>query len=110
MGETAKQLIPDKKGVHLVVDVGGLAIIAQSLKAVRPDELISVTVLLGDLPDAARTATLLECLVRPYIARSVVLGTREQFEEMNRFVEEKRVRPVVDERVFGLGEAKEAYG
>ena len=109
-GETAKQLTPDGKGVHVVVDVGGLETIGQSLKAVRPEGLISVTGLLGDSPDAAQTATLLGCLVKACVARGVVLGTREQFEEMNRFVEEKGVRPVVDERVFGFGDVKEAYG
>lgn len=108
-GETAKQLTPDKKGVHVVVDVGGLATIGQSLKSVRPEGLISVTGLLGDSPDAAQTATLLGCLVNVCVARGVVLGTREQFEEMNRFVE-KAVRPVVDERVFGFGEVREAFG
>lgn len=108
-GETAKQLTPDKKGVHVIVDVGGLATIGQSLKSVRPEGLISVAGLLGDSSDGAQTATLLGCLVNACVARGVVLGTREQFGEMNRVVEEKGVRPVVDERVFGFGEVKEAY-
>lgn len=68
-----------------------------------------MTGLLGSSPDAAQTATLLECLVNACIARGVVLGTRAQFEEMNRFVEEKGVRPVIDEGVFGFGEVREAY-
>ncbi|KAI5300204.1 hypothetical protein KEM56_002647, partial [Ascosphaera pollenicola] len=38
-----------------------------------------------------------------------VLGTREQYEAMNRFVEEKGDKPVLDEQVFGFEEAKEAY-
>lgn len=108
-GETAKQLTPDRKGVHVVVDVGGLATIGQSLESVRPEGVISVTGLLGDLPGAAQTATLLGCLVNACVARGVVLGSREQFEEMNQFMEEKGVKPVVDERVFGF-EVREAYG
>lgn len=55
-------------------------------------------------------ATLLECLVNACVARGVVLGTREQFEEMNRFIEKRGVRPVVYERVWGFGEVREAYG
>lgn len=109
-GETAKQLTPDRKGVHVVVDVGGLATIGQSLESVRPEGVISVTGLLGDLPGAAQTATLLGCLVNACVARGVVLGSREQFEEMNQFMDEKGVKPVVDERVFGFEEVREAYG
>lgn len=55
-------------------------------------------------------ATLLECLVNACVVRGVVLGTREQFEEMNRFIEERRVRPAVDERIWGFGDVREAYG
>lgn len=108
-GETAKWLTPEQKGVDVVVDVGGLATLTESLKAVRPDGLISVTGLLGGSPDALQTSNLLGCLVNVCVARGVVLGTREQFDDMNPFVEEKKVKPVVDEKVFGFGEVKGAY-
>lgn len=107
-GETAKSLTPDGKGVDVVVDVGGLATLPQSLKAVRPEGLVSITGLLGGGSEA-REATLLDCLVQGCVARGVILGTRKQFEEMNAFIEEKGVRPVVDERVFGLGEVRDSY-
>lgn len=60
-GEIVKQLTPYNKGVHVVVDVGGLATIGQSLKAVRPDGLISVTILPSDSPDAGKASSLLDC-------------------------------------------------
>lgn len=110
-GETAKQITPDKKGVHLIVDVGGLATLPQPVKAVRPEGLISITGILGGgSEDAVQKATLLECLVNACVVRGVVLGTREQVEEMNRFIEERRVRPAVDERIWGFGDVREAYG
>lgn len=108
-GETAKRLTPERKGVDVVVDVGGLATLTESLKAVRPEGLISVTGVLGGSSDALQTSNLLGCLVNVCVARGVVLGTREQFDDMNRFVEEKKVKPVVDEKVFGFEEVKEAY-
>ena len=108
-GETAKRLTPERKGVDVVVDVGGLATLTESLKAVRPEGLISVTGVLGGSSDALQTNNLLGCLVNVCVARGVVLGTREQFDDMNRFVEEKKVKPVVDEKLFGFEEVKEAY-
>jgi D-arabinose 1-dehydrogenase-like Zn-dependent alcohol dehydrogenase len=43
------------------------------------------------------------------ITRGVLLGTRVQFREMNQFIDEKGIRPVVDERVFTFKEVKGAY-
>ena len=33
------------------------------------------------------------------------VGSREQFEEMNRFIDEKRIKPGVDWRLFAFEEA-----
>jgi len=41
--------------------------------------------------------------------RGIVLGSKRQFEDMVKFIEEKDVRPVVDEKVFGIDEVREAY-
>ncbi|PYI09545.1 alcohol dehydrogenase [Aspergillus sclerotiicarbonarius CBS 121057] len=107
-GETAKQLTPDGKGVNLVVDVGGLSTVAQSLKAVRPEGVIAMTGLLGGAPDA-NVNTLIDCLVNLCTVRGVLLGTRRQYEEMNAFIEEHGIRPVVDHKVFGFEEVADAY-
>jgi NADPH:quinone reductase-like Zn-dependent oxidoreductase len=37
------------------------------------------------------------------------VGSREQFEDMNRAIEANNIRPVVDKKVFKLEEAREAY-
>ncbi|KAI9374190.1 alcohol dehydrogenase [Aspergillus egyptiacus] len=107
-GEVAKSLTPGNRGVDIVVDVGGPSTVAQSLKAVRPDGVIALAGLLGagtvtDVPSIMDGLTYL-CTVRGFL-----LGTRAQFREMNRFIEERGIRPVVDERVFGFGEVKGAY-
>jgi len=38
-----------------------------------------------------------------------MIGSRLQFEEMNRAIEVNHIKPVVDGRVFGFGEVREAY-
>lgn len=97
--------------MDIVVDVGGPATLSQSLKAVRPEGLISITGLLGSIPGSGevQSTTLLDCLVYGCVARGVLLGTREQFDEMNVFIEKKCVRLAVDERVFGFEGVKEVY-
>lgn len=107
-GETAKQLTPDGKGVHLVVDVGGLSTVGQSLKAVRPEGVVAMTGLLGGAPDA-NVNTLIDCLLNLCTARGVLLGSRRQFEEMNAFIAEHAIQPVVDAKVFGFEEVADAH-
>lgn len=107
-GTTAKKLTSDGKGMHVIVDVGGLATLKQSLQAIRPEGVISVTGLLGESTDIGHL-TLLECLTHSCTARGVILGTRDQFMEMNQFVQEKGIKPIIDEKVFQFEEARNAY-
>lgn len=41
--------------------------------------------------------------------RGVLVGSRLQFEDMNRAIEANNIHPIVDEKVFTLDEAREAY-
>jgi len=43
------------------------------------------------------------------ITRTELVGSRNQFEEMNKAIEANATKPVVDKRVFKLEELKEAY-
>ncbi|CAG8212295.1 unnamed protein product [Penicillium salamii] len=107
-GDVAKSLTHGR-GVDIVVDVGGLSTLPQSFKAVRTNGLIAVTGLLGHAEDQAAVPTILDCLINVCTARGILLGTRDQFHDMNRFIEDKGIKPVVDEEVFDFLEAKEAY-
>ena len=104
-GESARALTTDGRGFDHVVDIGGQSTLQQSLKAIRTDGVVTVAGILGD----GEAPTLLDLLWAPCTARGVVLGSRTQFVEMNSFIEKHSVRPVVDERVFGFDEVKEAY-
>lgn len=41
--------------------------------------------------------------------RRIIIGSRLQFEEMNRAIEVNQIKPVIDEKVFGFEEAHEAF-
>ena len=90
------------------MDVGGSSTLQQSLQAVRRDGLISATGLLGDSPDG-KVATILDTIFATCIARGILLGSREQFGQMNAYIEEKNIKPVLDETVFEFSQMKEAF-
>ncbi|PYH64475.1 zinc-dependent alcohol dehydrogenase family protein, partial [Aspergillus vadensis CBS 113365] len=108
-GETAKSLTPNSQGVNIVVDVGGLSTLPQSVKAIRAGGLIALAGLLGGAPENTSVPTLMDCLVNTYIVRGLMLGTRDQYREMNQFIEEKDIKPVLDDQVFDCRQTKEAY-
>ncbi|KAI9878168.1 MAG: hypothetical protein M1830_001737 [Pleopsidium flavum] len=106
-GETAKNLTPGKQGVHHVIEVGGPNTLAQSLKAVRIDGVID---LIGFLAGTGgQEPGFLGVLTSTCMVRGVQVGSRLQFEEMNRAIDGNGIKPVVDEKVFKFGEVKEAY-
>ncbi|EHL01593.1 putative Zinc-type alcohol dehydrogenase-like protein [Glarea lozoyensis 74030] len=89
-GAKAKDLTPGKEGVDHILEVGGPTTMKQSLDAIKIDGVISIIGFLGGV-------------------KSVLVGNRVQFEDMNRAIEGNKIKPVVDEKVFTLEEAKEAY-
>ncbi|KAL4904180.1 hypothetical protein BDW74DRAFT_185813 [Aspergillus multicolor] len=105
-GEVAKSLTPNNRGFDIVVDVGGPSTVAQSLKAVNTDGLVALTGLLGA---SENVPSIMDALTHLCTTRGFLLGTREQFREMNALIDEKGIKPVVDDRVFAFAEVKEAY-
>ncbi|KAF1993137.1 hypothetical protein P154DRAFT_451005 [Amniculicola lignicola CBS 123094] len=106
-GEAAKSLTPGHEGVQHVIEVGGPTTMAQSLKAVRIDGVISIIGFLGGF--SKDQPTFLDCLNNLCTARGILVGSRLQFEDMNRAIEANDIHPVVDEKVFDLDHLKDAY-
>ncbi|KAL1647454.1 hypothetical protein SLS58_002784 [Diplodia intermedia] len=111
-GAAAAALTPDGgAGVDLVVEVGGATTLRQSLAAVKPGGVVSLVGFRGG--SAAETEEeeprLLDMFFRFCVVRTSFVGPRTQYEAMNRVIEALDVRPVVDERVFGFEEAREAF-
>lgn len=106
-GTTVRALTPGGRGVDFVVDVGGNDTLLESLNAIRTDGIVVATGLLGgtDTPPIPMLAALMHaCTVR-----GILLGTRNQFEDMVRFVEEHQIEPVIDHISFDMTEVKDAY-
>ncbi|MGY4691743.1 zinc-dependent alcohol dehydrogenase family protein [Salibacterium sp. K-3] len=102
-GEKAKELTGGA-GVNRVVEVVGPATIQQSLKAVaQGDELALIGVL-------SRTGDKIDYfdLFGTASTRTIGVGSRRDFEDMNRLIADKKMEPVIDS-VFPMEQAAEAY-
>lgn len=107
-GIKAKALTPDGRGLDLIIDVGGDNTLSQSLAAIRVDGLVVAAGLVAGAPGESSPA-LMDTLWNICIVRGILLGTKQQFVDMNRFIEEKGINIAVDEEVFGLEDVKDAY-
>ena len=92
-----------KRGVDLVVEVGGAGTLPRSIDSVRFGGKIALIGVLtsGEINPArlmGKSATL----------QGIYVGSREMFEAMNRAIALHKMRPVID-RVFEFAQAQEAY-
>lgn len=106
-GTKAKELA-DGLGVHHILEVAGPASMAQSLKAVRLDGVISIIGFVGgfDTPEPG----FLECLQNQCTTRGLLVGSRAMMEEMCAAIDAnpEKLKPIIDSKVFKLDQLKEA--
>jgi NADPH:quinone reductase-like Zn-dependent oxidoreductase len=98
--------LTDGRGVDCIVEIGGPGTIAMSLKALAVGGHVS---LIG--ASLSSSGTGLDPLLltgRGITLGSISVGSRADFEAMNRAIALHRLRPVID-RTFPFAEAKAAY-
>ncbi|WP_069163141.1 zinc-dependent alcohol dehydrogenase family protein [Nocardia altamirensis] len=97
--------LTDGHGVEHVVEAVGLPTLATSVRSAGYNAMITM-IGAAELPDGRQFEN---PFVGPYLAiRRIAVGSRTDFEAMNRAVTEHRLRPVID-RTFPLDEAAAAY-
>jgi alcohol dehydrogenase len=102
-GEAVKALTGGR-GVDRVIEVGGAATLHQSLQAIAPGGEIA---LIGVLTKTGKPIDFSDLVARASI-RQISVGSRNDFEAMNRLIEVSKMVPVID-RVFSFEEAQEAF-
>ncbi|KAE8338026.1 hypothetical protein BDV24DRAFT_153903 [Aspergillus arachidicola] len=107
-GEVVRDLTPNNEGVTHIVEVAGPATMKESLRAIKIDGVISMVGFVAGSP-AVDQQSLIDTLFRVCTVRGIGVGSRLQFEDMNRAIEANDIHPVVDNRIFKLGEVHEAY-
>ncbi|KAF9815574.1 hypothetical protein IEO21_04495 [Rhodonia placenta] len=100
--------ITNGRGVDHVIEVGGAATIKKSIASVRYGGSVHVV---GHIaPDGSVDLVHLPIalLIRTANLRGILIGSRTQFEDMNRLITANGIKPLVD-KVFKFEEAREAY-
>lgn len=91
------------------MDVVGATTMAESLSAVRLHGLITVAGMVGGSGAGEQIPDVMSALWRLCVLRGIYLGTRSMFKDMVRFLEQKQVRPALDDVTFSLEDAKSAF-
>jgi NADPH:quinone reductase-like Zn-dependent oxidoreductase len=107
-GETARKLTPDGAGVDHIIEVGGSGTLQQSFKCVKYEGVISVIGFVGGV-DPKTLPNVLDTLSHICTVRGVYVGSKALMRDMIRAIEANNIHPIVDEKVFTLDQAKEAY-
>ncbi|MEM7048852.1 MAG: NAD(P)-dependent alcohol dehydrogenase [Acidobacteriota bacterium] len=97
--------LTEGRGADLVVEVGGAATLAQSLRAVRMGGTIS---LIGVLSGTEAPLSVTPVLMQQVRIQGVLVGHRDGFENMNRAISGHQLRPIVD-RVFTFDQTPQAF-
>ena len=92
-------------GVHQVLEVGGVGTLPQSLASLAPGGHIA---LIGGLAGFGGDIPAMALLHANATVSGIYVGSRENFEALNGFIETHRIRPVID-RVYELDQAQAAY-
>ncbi|KAJ4031206.1 hypothetical protein NW761_013273 [Fusarium oxysporum] len=105
-GEAARALTPKGLGFDHILEIGGAASIAQSLKGIKLGGVITI---IGFLTSSDKQPALMEALNHLCIVRGIFVGSKVQFEGMNRAIDSIKMKPVVESKIFSFEEVKEAY-
>ncbi|KAI8990390.1 NAD-P-binding protein [Trametes punicea] len=98
--------ITNGRGVDYVIEVGGPGTIMKSLNCVRYGGTVSVIGFVAGQADVSQLPV--QVISKAILVRGILIGSRAQFEDMNRLISAVRLRPVID-RVFTFEEARKAY-
>jgi NADPH:quinone reductase-like Zn-dependent oxidoreductase len=93
------------EGVDLVVEVGGAGTFGQSLKAARIGGTVTQ---IGVLSQSNEPVPIPLILRKQLLVRGIYVGSRFDFETMNRALTQTRIAPAID-KVYKLEEARAAF-
>lgn len=92
-------------GVHHVLEIGGEGTLARSLASLAQGGRLA---LIGGLEGFGGNIPAVSLLTRSATASGITVGSREDFDAMNAFIDRHRLKPVID-RVFEFDEARAAF-
>ncbi|KAJ3295961.1 hypothetical protein HK104_002136 [Borealophlyctis nickersoniae] len=101
--------LTNDRGVDHVIEVGGGATLPLSIRAARFNGIINNVGWILAGPTATTAGEIMKMVLATHVTiRGIYVGSRQDFEAMNRCIEFHKIKPVVH-KVFNFDEAPEAY-
>lgn len=97
--------ITGKTGVDHIVEVGGAGTFEKSLAAVRIGGFIAT---IGVLDGGSAPLSVIPILMSGLTVQGILVGSRDDFEAMNRAIAAHQLQPVID-KTFAFDEARAAF-
>jgi NADPH:quinone reductase-like Zn-dependent oxidoreductase len=98
--------LTDAKGADHIIETGGPGTLERSLKSIAAGgQIAMIGVLTGFGPPAT---SLFPLLARNVSMHGIYVGSRQHFQDFNRFIEAKRLHPAID-RIFSFEQAASAF-
>ena len=94
-----------KRGVDLVVEVGGAGTLEHSIRSVKPGGTIA---LIGVLAGGASNVNVIPVLMQQIKIQGVLVGHRESYDAMIRAIEQIGLKPLISDR-FDFAESIQAF-
>ncbi|THC94314.1 hypothetical protein EYZ11_006190 [Aspergillus tanneri] len=107
-GEIARTLTPDNVGIDHIIEIGGSGTLTQSFKCIKFEGVINIIGFVGGT-DAEGQPPILSALSNICTVRGIYVGSKALMKDMIQAIEANNIHPVVDEKVFSLDHAREAY-
>lgn len=92
-------------GVDNVLEVGGPGTLEKSIKATKPGGTVSM---IGTLEMGQKPPAIVLAMLNAQRLQGVYVGSRQEFEQMNKAIEQHKLEPVLD-KSFPFSEVQEAY-
>jgi NADPH:quinone reductase-like Zn-dependent oxidoreductase len=93
------------RGADLVIDVGGAATLDQAIRATRASGTVA---LIGVVGGGTAKLELGRVVTQAMRLVAATCGSREMFEDMVRAIDQHRLKPAIEDRVFGFAEVADA--
>lgn len=103
--DEAVRELTDGRGADRVVEIGGPGTLSRSIRATAAGGEISIV---GVLAGAGEAIDFMQLFMSGATIRRIMVGSREDFEAMNRAMSLHQMRPVIDS-VFSFQEAQTAW-
>lgn len=97
--------LTDGKGVDVTIDVAGGDGLNRSVQATKVSGVIAQV---GFLTGQVTALELMPVIFRQTTIRGIAVAPRSSFDRMNPFLDEHRIKPIID-KVYGFDEAAQAY-